>query len=401
MGLGKESNASTYMVLFALGIMALFYGLKQIYVLSSSTTIETLNDFIQIISYILLALVIINKPLRSKWLIYIVIAGTIILLGFGRSRSTGIIRLFLLLLATRGMSYRKVLKTLLWIYSSVLFLSFIFFITGVSNPSIEEGMSIGFTHPNIAALMISTIMFLWLCLKKEVDFKTMVAYLFVALLIFIFLKTRVAAVCLALFPAIHKIIQIGCKKEKKIVKWLTCYSQVIMCAISILMVMVYPMPVYNPYRSVIDYVFAYRPYLNFNNIMKYGVSLWGQNVNIYNTSEYVFNYFTGYLSDQKYNTVDNAYVLGLIITGVIPMLFTIICFILVQKKAWSNKNTLILSVGVIFALYAFIENGANEALFVFPYYYLVTVDDTRITKTYERRQLALKSGSRRRYIFDT
>ena len=104
-----------------------------------------------------------------------------------------------------------------------------------------------------------------------------------------------------------------------------------MCAISVLLVVIYPMKIYNPLRTPVDEILSYRPYLNFNNIMEYGISIWGRKIDIFNTSEYAYNHYLGFLSNVKYNTVDNAYILGLI-TGIIPLLIKMLCFILVQKK---------------------------------------------------------------------
>lgn len=402
MKVSGKTVGTNQLFLASLGMMAFFYGIKQIYVFTNNNIIEGVNDAVQVISYLLLLFIILKRSFKIKWFKYVAITAVIILIGLDHSRSTGILRWSLITLASRDMSYRKILKTLFRVYGAVLCISIVLYVLGLSNPIIvDDGISLGFSHPNIAALLITTELFLWLCLKEKVDWKSILIYFLFAATIHIFLETRVAAICLAFFPILYKVIQWGKKKDNKLIKILACYSQVIICVLSYLMVVIYPMAIYNPLRGKIDQLLAYRPYLNFNNIMKYGVSIWGQNVSIYNTTDYAFNYFSGYVSNQKFNTVDNAYILGLIATGIIPMLIMIICFVIVQKKAWKNGNTLLIAIGVMFAIYAFIENGANEALFVFPYYYLVAKDDTKIDKTFARNEIQAIPFLKRRYRLDT
>lgn len=373
---------TTQLYQLALGTMAFFYGLKQIYIFSSSSLIEICNDVVQLVAYFILIYLILHRSFKSKWMKYAFMAIVVIFIGMEQSNSTSWLRYFLLIIAARDISYKKIMRTLASVYMCVFALSCILYMFGISDSGIARraAISLGFSHPNGASLMLIVIIFLFLCSKNSITYQRVLIVYGMAALIGTVLKTRVAVVCLLISPILYVIIKHGCENNKKIIKFFSCGSQLIVFLISVLLVVLYPLRIYDPFRSALDILFMYRPYLNFNNIMRYGVSLWGQNVTLYNTNEYVYNYYGGFVTNQKFNTVDNAYIAGLITIGIIPMIMLFICFIAVTNKAWVNKNYTILTISVCFSMYAFIESACNEAFYMFPYFYLLAFDDINFDK---------------------
>lgn len=373
---------TTQLYQLSLGVMVFFYGLRQIHVFSDNQFIKYCNMVVQLIACFFLIYIILkwSCTLNVKWIKYILIVIGIILIGLAHSHSIGWLRYFLLILAARNIRYKEILKTLASVFLFVFLFSSILYFLGVSDAGIarKNAVGIGFIHPNIAALLVTTLLFLWIGLKNKINNKIFLAIGAVALLIGMVLKTQVAIICLILFPVIYFIIKNGCAKEVKIIKFLVQSAQLIVFSITLLLVKIYPLNIYNSFRNRIDQLFSYRIYMNYNNVMKFGISMWGQDVQIYNVNEYAYNYFGGFLSNQKYNTVDNSYIIGLITIGIVPMLLMFICYIAVIRKAWNHKNYFIMTVLVLFSAYAFIENGCNEAFYVFPYFYLLASDDMKI-----------------------
>lgn len=382
---GLAEPLRTQLYSLALGLMVSFYGIKNIYFFSDIPIVEFLNDAVQIVAYFILAVIIFKDGVKRKWMKYILPVGMVLVIQFMRTFGTGGIRLFLLILAARNIKITQIMKTYLFSYFMIIVLSGILYITGISNPETfrRNGISIGFNHPNVAALIVTTVLLLWIGARGKVDKYSIGVIGIVALFVFSILKTRVATTLILCFPFIYEFIRYGVRKKIKGIKLLVHGMLLIICSVSVILVIVYPLHVYDYFRIPIDELFNYRPLLNYNNVMKFGISIWSRKVDIFNAEEYAYNYYLGMVSNQKYNTVDNAYIMGLIGSGIVSMLITCTCYSAIIKKAWKNKNYLIMAISVVYAMYAFIENASLEVFYFFTFLYLLAEDD-RVTALEEK-----------------
>lgn len=375
----QEIKTSKKISLFSitLYIMVFFYGIKQIELFSNNIIVNFLNQGVQAVGMFLLLYIIFNKKVNLKLFYKIIFCVIILLIGIFASGGIGWLRYFLLIIAARNRKFSEIIKTIFYAFMSVMLISVALYLLRMSGNKVyrRNGISLGFIHPNIAALIVITIIFLYIANKNVMKTNQVFLVLISAVFGFFVLKTRVTVIILLMFPIIYKIIVNSVKRKNKVVEGILCIFQLVMCVISYLMTVIYPLPIYDKFRTTIDMALSYRPYLNFNNISKYGVSLFGSNVTIYNNTDYAFNYFKSMVSNQKFNTVDNAYIMQLITVGIVPMILMFLCFFMVMKKAWKNKNYTVLAISVCFSIYGLIENGCNEAYYFFTFFYLLAIDD--------------------------
>ena len=377
---GIKTNKKVSIFSIILYMMVFFYGIKQIELFNNNIIVNYLNQGVQAVGMFLLLYIIVSKKVSMKLFYRIIFCVIILMIGIFASQGFGWLRYFLLIVAARNRKFSEIIKTIFYAFMSVMGISVVLYLLRMSGNKIyrRNGISLGFIHPNIAALIIITIIFLYIAKKNVMKTNQVFLVLISAVLGFFVLKTRVTVIILLLVPIIYKVIVNSIKRKNQFVEKFLCIFQLLMCGISYLMTIIYPLPIYNKFRTPIDMALSYRPYLNFNNISKYGVSLFGNNVTIYNNTDYAFNYFKSMVSNQKFNTVDNAYIMQLITVGVVPMLLMFICFFMVMKKAWRNKNYTVLTISVCFSIYGLIENGCNEAYYFFTFFYLLAIDDVAL-----------------------
>lgn len=352
------------------------YSLSAIYIFSNNSIIDGLNLTVQLMIYPVLLVLIIDANYSFKELLIILLVGIILLLEFYFNKSTSWIRYFLLILASRKVKFNDILRTLLASFLFILVIGFSLYVFGISNAGIGRrgATSLGFIQPNILSMIIITIIFLILCLQKSLDKNSLLLILVGIIFTSIFTKTQTAVLVLIGLPFIYLWVKRSVNKDKKISKFVMESSQIIVLIFTCLLLYLYPRPSFTPFRNRIDEFFTYRPYLNYNNFMRYGISLFGQKINFMDTSNYAYNYLTGLLSNQRYNTVDNAYVTQLLTIGIVTIIPIYIFYIKTIKKAINNKRYMLITIAILCSCYAFLENNYNEAYYFFPYFYLMSID---------------------------
>ena len=353
------------------------YCLSTIYIFNNNDVVNNINTAVQLISYPLLIILILNSNYSREELLWIFIVSVILISEFYHNHSTNWIRYFLLFLASKKISFSRILKTLLLAFTSTLFIGIFLYIFNISNSGMGRrgALSFGFTQPNILAMIIITINLLTFTLYRIYKFYNTLLALISILFISFFLKTQTATIVLILFPLIYFFVKKEVNRNNKAAILVIRGSQIIMLLFTCLLLFLYPKTIYDPFRTKLDILFSYRPYLNYNNFMQYGLSLFGHQVNAFNTSYYAYNYFGGFLSNEKYNTIDSAYLIQLVSIGIVTIIPVYVFYIKMINKAIRNRRYIIISVAIVCCLYAFTENNYNEAYYFFPFFYLMSIDD--------------------------
>lgn len=370
-------NLLTNVYELCLFFLCFTYCLSTIYIFNNNDIVNNINIFIQLISYPLLIILILNSNYSREELLCIFIVSVILISEFCHNHSTNWIRYFLLFLASKKAPFSKILKTLLFAFIFIFLIGIFLYIFNISNSGMGRrgAISLGFTQPNILAMIIITINLLMFTLCKEYRFRNTLLALISIFIISFFLKTQTATVVLVLFPLMYLFVKKEVNANNKVALLLIKGSQIIMLLFTCLLLFLYPKTIYDPFRTKLDILFSYRPYLNYNNFMQYGLSLFGHQVNAFNTSSYAYNYFGGFLSNEKYNTIDSAYIIQLISIGIVTIIPIYIFYIKMINKAIKNKRYIIITVAIVCCLYAFVENNYNEAYYFFPFFYLMSIDD--------------------------
>lgn len=370
----KRTSIPIYCI--CLFFLCFSYGLSSIYIFANNGIVYELNIVIQILTYPILIALIVNAKysLKQFWLIGIV--GLIFIIEFYCNHSTNWLRYYLLFLASRKVKFVDIVRTLLISFVSILVLGVTLYFIGISNSGVGRrgAIACGFVQPNILSMVVITIVFLIVTLQGSIKKSSIVLIITTIVFIGIVSKTQTAIIVLLLLPCIYSWVKRGVNKNRKLVKLFIVGSQVMVLIASCLLIYFYPKPFFTPFRDKIDMLFTYRPYLNYNNFTRYGFTLFGQKANFTNTSEYAYNYFTGMLSNQRYNTVDNAYVTQIIAIGVVTIIPVYVFYIKMMKKAMNNKKYMVITIAILCSCYAFLENNYNEAYYFFPFFYLMSMD---------------------------
>ena len=357
-------------------LLCFTYSLSTIYFFSTNTTVNIINLAAQLISYPILVMLTIDAGYSVKEYIIIFLVITIFLLEFYFNRSTSWLRYLLLILASRKVKFDDILRTLLISFSTIFLIGFFLYLMGISDAGIgrRNGISFGFIEPNTVSMIIITIIFLILCLQKRLKVSSLVMILVTIIFVNIFTKTQTAALVLILLPFLYLWVKRGIDKDKSFSKFIMKAFQILVMIFTCLLLYLYPQAIFNPFRNIVDGFFSYRPYLNYNNFVKYGLSLFGQKIDFFDTANLAYNYLTGSLSNQRYNTVDSAYVTQLLTIGIITIIPIYMAYIQLIKKAIKNKRYMLITVAILCSCYAFLENNYNEAYYFFPYFYLLSAD---------------------------
>lgn len=362
-------------------LLALVYGFSRIEYFESSKLFQIMNLSVQLLGYAVLIYLIIKKPFKKRYFKYVVLSALILLVGFAEARGTGWIRTFFIILASRDRDYKKVIVPILQAFVITFICSILLFVLGVSSTGAfrRDAISLGFVHPNVAAITITTIYFIWIAIRNKVD--SLVYGAGVALMIgnYFTMKTNALYIAIFLFWCFYLVVARGIKKNSKFIKLTACGFQIFFFGITYLSLIIYPLKIYDRFRYKIDMLLSWRPYLNYDVYREYGITLFGKNMGQSGT-RYVYNYTMNMETNQLAGALDSTYLMQMVTLGLVPMTVLFVVYILVIKKAWDNHYTTLIAISMVCCIYAFVESGYNEAYYFFPLFYLMTVKDKDIGK---------------------
>lgn len=377
----KKNNFNTHSVRLSLlevtvFILSFTYGLSRIYFFGKNDLYHYFNVAVQAFGYIALVALIIRRPFKKKFIKYITFVGIILLISFAETRGSGWVRYFLIIIASRNTKFEKIIKPIFNAFATTSLIALLLFITGMSNPGVSRrnAVSLGFGHPNVAALTFITLFFIWICLRNKVDAKTYLVAGLMCICNFFTTKTTTVYVAIILFFIFYYLATFGIKKNNKAIKFIDSGAQLFTFAFTVLLLVLYPLRIYDRFRYQLNILFSWRPYLNYDMYKAYGVSLFGRSID-QSSVRYVYNYQLNMASNQAAGALDNAYLMQMITVGLIPMIILLFVYIRVIGKAWEHKYAALIAAAVVYSFYSFIESGCNEAYYFFPIFYLLTRDN--------------------------
>lgn len=372
MKIQKSKSISLYnIILFWTVIMN---EITTIYVFSNIPEVDTIINFLQIFSYFLLIYLIIKKKYTLKKLLLFCIIGGLLLIGYINSRQAAFFRGFLLIIAMDNTPYKKILRTCRIATMSIIILSILLWIIGISDSGTGRrgAIAIGFEHPNIAAQMIMLACLLWASeVGKNIKYRDYFNIEVVAALIYFITGSRTSTIVVALLPFLFEFNKYILKHRQigKFPIFLMTYSQVLIMSFSYISARFLEK---SSFLQILNLIFSSRLFLNYYVLNKYGIKLFGQNVilqdfsgNVYNNIQNLYNWNI---------TCDCSYMVSLIIMGIIPSFIVLIGFIILMKKAIKNENYIVISIAVLLAIYAFTESQMTEIYRNFVYFYILALD---------------------------
>ena len=176
-------------------------------------------------------------------------------------------------------------------------------------------------------------------------------------------KSKTAVVVILLYPILNVSYEYFISKNKGIVKNITKLMVPIFFILNLAFARLF---LTSRIAQFVDKIMTNRVFLNWFILTKNRLTLWGQNIQlnytgVHNPVRDTWNITT---------TVDNAYILILLVIGIVPTIMYVIGYWKVIEKAWKEKNIKVVVIAVIIALYGWTEVKICSIFFNFVYLYL-------------------------------
>lgn len=358
----------------SLFLLSFFSVAKDIYVIENGILFYVLDALEWVFLAILIMVYLMQRYYNTKELLIECIVVLILLVGYIQSGYAVLLRGALLIVAAKGIDFIKICRTLRYGFTSGFYMSIGLYVLGVSRvEDVRRGYSsLGFSYPNVCSGVLLIICILWIIerARRKVGLTECVLCWIIALFDFFVVNSRMATIIIFVLPVFVILFQRLHRKKpgrfmKRLLSWI-CYVPVIALIITYIAARFYPSI---PYLRAIDYLFGSRMYLNYSNLTRYGISLFGQSI-VFNTGESIYNMFTGNYS--TYNTVDNAYMCLLLQMGIIPMAIYIFANVCVIKKANRRSQYEIMAIAILICIYGLTESSIVNVLYNVPLIYLMS-----------------------------
>lgn len=348
-----------------LALLSFFQFLSDIVIISQIEVFEIIKNSVEFLSYILLLYVILQKKYTKKFFCIIVIVTLFLTYGMYKSRMSAFLFAWLLIVAGKGEDYSKLTKL---IYKSMLLTFVIAFLCSVFTINYQEfqyqlidGFKLGFEQKNQAGLYLSFLFFLK---KSYKNTKKSTGYdILYSIVVFMVTKSKTAVVVILLYPILNVSYEYFISKNKGIVKNITKLMVPIFFILNLAFARLF---LTSRIAQFVDKIMTNRVFLNWFILTKNRLTLWGQNIQlnytgVHNPVRDTWNITT---------TVDNAYILILLVIGIVPTIMYVIGYWKVIEKAWKEKNIKVVVIAVIIALYGWTEVKLCSIFFNFVYLYL-------------------------------
>lgn len=345
-----------------------------IYVFSNISELDTALNLLQLLLYVGLIYIVVKKKYTLKKLMLFCIIGGLLLIGYINSGQASYFKGFLLIIAASNVPYKEILRICRKTTLVIIALSILLWIIGVSDSGVgrREAISIGFTHPNVAAQMIMLVCLLWTSeVAENIKRQHYLLIEFVGILIYIITGSRTSTVVVIILPLLLEFNKYFLKHRQigKVPAFLLTYSQLLITIFAYISARFLENSAL--FRSL-NLILTSRLFLNYYVLNQHGIKLFGQNVTLQDQSGSVYNNI-----QNLYNwsiTCDCSYMVSLIVMGLIPTIIFLIGFIVLMKKAIKNRNYMVISIAVLLAMYSFTESQMLEVYRNFVYFYIFALD---------------------------
>ncbi|WP_302579574.1 hypothetical protein [Clostridium saudiense] len=243
------------------------------------------------------------------------------------------------------------------------------------NGAFKQGL--GFSHPNFLTALVMIILIEWFYIRYHK--LKLFDYIGIAICIVIIWNIAASRTSVLTFLVIYLMVIITKAFpnifEINILKLIISILPIIGVVISFTMVYLYGKGV--PFALSINTVVTGRLKLAYNLLNKYGISLFGQFINVYGTRS------VNYTSDSLFN-VDMSYVLIPIRYGVCILALLIIGYYFLSKFAINKKNNMFVLAIIYFVVLGLAESYFYRIQYNFTMVFLLAYVGEKIRKKYKK-----------------
>lgn len=359
-------------------ILLVFIGeLPKAYVFSNSAGYTFWANFLQLPLYMALLYRILNSGYKRKQLIGFMTIGLLLVFGYIKSGQAAYFRAFLLIVAAKNISFKKIVRTCRYTITSAFVFTVLLYVCRISDSGVgrRDKLSFGYVHPNIVAQVVMIIMLLYLAEKgtkiKKGDFMILEV---VGLAIMLFTGSKTAGIVIAIAPIVILIIKYYITgKISRIGILLIESSQILIIAFTWWSAKMLP---YSAFLKKLDLLFTNRIFLNYYQFNKYPLRLFGENVSLHEPGGAYNNIHNFWAAI----TCDCTYTMSLIIMGIIPTAVFALAYICLMKKAIKAKDYTVIAITILLAMYAFCESQLVEIYNNFVFFYIYAKNKDQMEK---------------------
>lgn len=215
----------------------------------------------------------------------------------------------------------------------------------------RERQYLGFRYALYPSSILCNIIFLKVYLEKErISWKSIILLLILSYILYALTDSRltfVLGLLILVFSAVNKIIPSICEK---ILSRLLIFSYVFVGIISLYFTLDYNHLI--DWQENLNEILGGRLSLGYSTLEFYGYGLFGRKVELVGNGLDA----NGIVNSSSYNYVDNLYVQLLLKTGVLFLVFFIICMTYVTYLTYKQKNLYLYVILVVLALHGLIDD---------------------------------------------
>lgn len=355
---------------------------QHIYIVSQSNLLVEILDLIDWFFYfVLLFLIFVKYKLESykeyinnvKVLFFILFSIFVFLVSYFCSGNTVYIKGLVILLACKGASFSKLLRTLLKSYLVIITVSICLYFLGISDAGVARrgAISLGFVHPNIFAQFVLIAILLFISLFS---YKLTIKQLFylssiTAVLQYCFTKSRTTFALIILIPFLFYIVKkmIYMNKTRNLIDFFAKFGYLGMLLLTVITAVMYPI---SRISQLLNKIVNMRVFLNYYILKEYPPKFFGQNVLLNNNTGEVVDPVTKV--GNIHTTVDNSYMISLVTLGILPTIIVALTYTLVVKMMINKRAYNLVIVSIILCLYSFCEAQMIPIYNFFVFIYLTT-----------------------------
>lgn len=308
--------------------------LKDISVIGAISWYDQLVKIIDIVGYIILAGIILKQKVSEKFLLMYSIATVFFVYGYLKSGMSAFLTAWLVLLACKGMDYKRILRILYQCTLVTLAVSIItsLFYIGEIGQQVETGFTLGFSHKNIAGLYLCFAYILKFNMKpaKHTYIKSIAWGLF----ILIITQSKTAAFSVIALPFLITFYRWVVEKNKKSIIRITEILVPLYCVITYVTAVLFPI---SKFVQRLNQIFTNRIFLNWFILSKNKITLFGQNVQLHYSGIH-----NAIINQWNINTtVDGTYIILILVFGIVPTLLYIMGYIYLIYKGGTERLPLL------------------------------------------------------------
>ena len=299
-------------------------------------------DFFNIIVVgLLLVKIIFFQSYRKKEIVVIAIISGLLLVSAINARQIDFLLSWLFIVAAKNIRFQKIAKEVVCMTLIILPC-----MAGLSMGGIIENVvflradmsvrySLGYSNPNTVGAMILQLCVAWgIYRNRKYGVKDIIATMMVAVIVNILIDCRSAMLLVVMFCGL--VILFGrIIKRRRLVMYF-CKSLLIIAPVFSIVSAVY-FSFENKILSIYNDLTSWRGYYAYNYYKTYGFSIIGQNV------------------EKLRAYLDNAYVHGAIIYGVVPLCIYLLGLWILVKRTWEKEDLIVLISVAIYCLYGLAE----------------------------------------------